>query len=304
MNRRAMASAAMASLAMMAVIAAAGARETTTGASAALGRRGARRVRGASYEGTALDLDEKTRDELTRWHRAKEAMARLGGARRDGALTELGATNPVLEGEAWNTASETERSKTRARKHDVDSGALGDVPQFFKDEAENYKSASSIGFSSGAAAVGAGGVSTPIAGSGAQGAAALIAQGATCDAAMCPDKFQHVDPACANGGIGCVGDSGCRFCRVLGMEKQGGMNDIPDSMGLCDRCVCEHYGFSAGCAGMPKPEGSESAPTTAPVQAAPTTAPVQASADARASRRRAGASRADDGAGASRASVR
>ena len=289
MNRRTMASAAMASLGMMAMMAAMGGRETTAranaNANAALGKRSVRRVEGAAYEGTVLDLDEKTRDDLTRRYRAKETVARLGGARRDGALTELGASNPLLEGEAWNTASESERSRRVSRTHDVDSGALGDVPQFFKDEAENFKS-SSIGFSSGAAAsgaaasgaaaVGSGIVSTPIAGSGVDGAAALIAEGATCDAAMCPDKFQHVDPACANGGIGCVGDSGCRFCRVLGMEKQGGMNDIPDSMGLCDPCVCEHYGFSTGCAGMPTPEGLESTPTTAPVQATPTTAPVQA----------------------------
>ena len=96
-----------------------------------------------------LDLDEKTRDDLTRRYRAKETVARLGGARRDGALTELGASNPLLEGEAWNTASESERSRRVSRTHDVDSGALGDVPQFFKDEAENFKS-SSIGFSSGA----------------------------------------------------------------------------------------------------------------------------------------------------------
>lgn len=32
----------------------------------------------------------------------------LGGVRRDGALTEFGASNSLLEGEVWNMVSEFE----------------------------------------------------------------------------------------------------------------------------------------------------------------------------------------------------
>jgi hypothetical protein len=65
--------------------------------------------------------------------------------------------------------------------------------------------------------------------------------GVSCNMDVCGDKYQVYDPSCRNGGLGCVGTSSCRFCKVEG--QPGGGN-----YALCEQCVCEHHGIT-GCKG-------------------------------------------------------
>jgi hypothetical protein len=65
--------------------------------------------------------------------------------------------------------------------------------------------------------------------------------GVSCNMDVCGDKYQIYDPSCRNGGLGCVGTSSCRFCKVEG--QPGG-----SAYAQCEQCVCEHHGIT-GCKG-------------------------------------------------------
>ena len=77
----------------------------------------------------------------------------------------------------------------------------------------------------------------------------------TCDKTYA-GTFQYVDADCAyggDGGVGCVGNQGCRFCRLISKGDAGqadGSEYTPRDLELnwCPPCVCEHYGVD-GCAG-------------------------------------------------------
>jgi hypothetical protein len=65
--------------------------------------------------------------------------------------------------------------------------------------------------------------------------------GVSCNMDVCGDKYQVYDPSCRDGGLGCVGTSSCRFCKVEGQPGGG-------TYALCEQCVCEHHGIT-GCKG-------------------------------------------------------
>lgn len=50
--------------------------------------------------------------------------------------------------------------------------------------------------------------------------------------------FQAYNPSCLGGGLGCVGLSGCRMCRLADASLHG---HLP----VCPACVCRHYGLPA-----------------------------------------------------------
>ncbi len=221
-----------------------------------------RTARGSSFTGTAVDLDPASAKALRTWHQRKHAEASLGRAFHSGALEETGAFNPVLEGANWRTglrgANERQngaaaRSSLKSEYEEIDykddddkaaRGKLGDVPEFMKHAASSDVAMQGLA-------------------AGATGSAAT-----KCDMTKCSTNFQVIDPACDVGGIGCVGKTGCRFCRVVGREEEGAAADQPE-IPMCNSCVCEHHGFTEGCAGMktatstPKPATPTPTPTPA-----------------------------------------
>ena len=219
-----------------------------------------RAARGSSFTGTAVDLDPASAKALRTWHQRKHAEASLGRAFHSGALEETGAFNPVLEGANWRTGSRganerrhgaAARSSLKSEYEEIDykdddekpaRGKLGDVPEFMKHAASSDVAMQGLA-------------------AGATGSAAT-----TCDMTKCSTNFQVIDPACDVGGIGCVGSTGCRFCKVVGREEEGAMADQPE-IPTCNSCVCEHHGFTEGCAGM-------KTATSTPTPATPTPTPA------------------------------
>lgn len=193
----------------------------------------------------AVELGAEESNRLEKWF-LKRSAARLGSSEvfRQGALSEEGDWNPVLDGDVARAAERDRSTEEAASAVDAqihhESGALGDVPDIFKHGAES-------------AGVGA-----------ATGGAALAGGATTCDMNKCGDNYQVLDPLCATGGLGCVGTTGCRFCRVLGKEKLSLSGLDTPSLPLCNSCVCEHHGFASGCAASAvKRDVEEPAPTPA-----------------------------------------
>ena len=177
-----------------------------------------------------------------------------GRARREGSVQSL------LEGANWRTGSSganerqngaAARSSLKSEYEEIDykdddekpaRGKLGDVPDFMKHAASSDVAMQGLA-------------------AGATGSAAT-----KCDMTKCSTNFQVIDPACDVGGIGCVGSTGCRFCKIVGREEEGAMADQPE-IPTCNSCVCEHHGFTEGCAGM-------KTATSTPTPATPTPTPA------------------------------
>ena len=230
--------------------------------------------RGAAYEGMGIDLSESEEAKLKTWMLKKSSgEAALGSVFRAGALREEGAWNPLLHGDVERASARDDLTvgvPTLERKNHRDEGVLGNMPAIFEAAADAGAETGDV------ASVGVGAASS----------------GTSCDMNKCGDNFQMHDPSCAQGGLGCVGTSGCRFCRVIGREKEALTGTDTKNLPVCNSCVCEARKFSSGCAGMaqkheipdepkpvvpkpftPTPEGPAT-PTPKPTEPATPTQPV------------------------------
>jgi hypothetical protein len=99
---------------------------------------------------------------------------------------------------------------------------------------------------------------------------------AMCDFTSCNAKYMMVDERCkANGGLGCVAQSGCRYC-TLDAADAWKLPGLPK----CAQCVCDKFGLSgcdatlrkSGGNGLTTPQTTTTTTTSETMKLLPTTA--------------------------------
>jgi len=209
------------------------------GAAATMGNAGPKWLTASRWGGvSSLGTDGEPQDEIK--------VRRLPGALYEGMVTDLTGSSsttgyPKL-GEGDSSDHEPDYPMFGEQESAKVKNFLGNVPSFMKaktavslddDELKAFSNAATVKNDN----------------SNKYGSAPLGVMetlnggdvGVSCNMDVCGDKYQIYDPSCRNGGLGCVGTSSCRFCKVEG--QPGG-----SAYALCEQCVCEHHGIT-GCKG-------------------------------------------------------
>jgi len=201
------------------------------------GRGGVTVARGARFLGTryaSTNADDPWRKESEGWNRAaalgttNENAVRTS-AYRIGSLVEEGAVNPWLSAQTpdWTKAAANPEAEDKlamtatvpaAKPVSVSSAVPGTITQ-------------------------AGQMLTTTLTSSSPKVTADPEMAAMCNFAACDAKYMMVDDRCLpSGGLGCVADTGCRYCAVDNAPDGWKLQGLPK----CAQCVCDKFGLH-GC---------------------------------------------------------
>ena len=95
----------------------------------------------------------------------------------------------------------------------------------------------------------------------------LGAAARTCNFNVCDAKllYSMYDPVCKqSGGLGCLGDTGCRFCKT---DHQDESISYEEGWPRCPTCICDKYSIEGCVGGAPAvPAGTAGAPQATQTQ--------------------------------------